>query len=48
MAAEFAADNKDYLEGRLGKSAAPVDLYLAHFLGPCRCAKIPLAAQSQS
>jgi hypothetical protein len=34
MAGEFAADNRDYLEGSLGRQAAPVDLYLAHFLGP--------------
>jgi hypothetical protein len=33
MAAEHAADNKAYLEQRLGREAAPVDLYLAHFLG---------------
>ena len=33
MAAEFAADNRAYLERRLGREAAPVDLYLAHFLG---------------
>ena len=33
MAAEFASDNKSYLEGRLGRAAEPVDLYLAHFLG---------------
>lgn len=33
MAAEHAADNKAYLEGQLGREAAPVDLYLAHFLG---------------
>jgi Transglycosylase SLT domain len=33
MAAEFASDNKDYLESRLGHDVAPVDLYLAHFLG---------------
>ncbi|MEJ7926881.1 lytic transglycosylase domain-containing protein [Sphingobium sp. AN641] len=33
MAAEHAADNKAYLEKRLGREAAPVDLYLAHFLG---------------
>ncbi|MEO9468433.1 lytic transglycosylase domain-containing protein [Parasphingorhabdus sp.] len=39
MAAEFASDNKDYLEGRLGKAAAPVDLYLAHFLGPAGAKK---------
>ncbi|WP_114954176.1 transglycosylase SLT domain-containing protein [Sphingosinicella terrae] len=33
MAAEFAADNRTYLESRLGREAEPVDLYLAHFLG---------------
>ncbi len=33
MAAEHAADNKAYLEGRLGREAEAVDLYLAHFLG---------------
>jgi hypothetical protein len=33
MAGEFAADNRDYLEGRLGREMAPVDLYLSHFLG---------------
>lgn len=33
MAGEFASDNRDYLENSLGREAAPVDLYLAHFLG---------------
>ena len=33
MAAEFASDNRAYLERRLGRTAEPVDLYLAHFLG---------------
>ena len=33
MAGEFASDNRDYLERGLGREAAPVDLYLAHFLG---------------
>lgn len=33
MAAEHAADNKAYLESKLGRAAEPVDLYLAHFLG---------------
>jgi Transglycosylase SLT domain len=33
MAAEFAADNRRYLERRLGRPVASVDLYLAHFLG---------------
>ena len=31
--AEFASDNRAYLERRLGRPAEPVDLYLAHFLG---------------
>ncbi|MEZ5709154.1 MAG: transglycosylase SLT domain-containing protein [Blastomonas sp.] len=34
MAGEFAADNQNYLERNLGRNMAPVDLYLAHFLGP--------------
>lgn len=33
MAAEFAADNRDQLETRLGHTVESVDLYLAHFLG---------------
>jgi hypothetical protein len=33
MAAEFAADNQNYLENRLGRPMESVDLYLAHFLG---------------
>ena len=39
MAGEFASDNKDYLESRLGREMAPVDLYLAHFLGAGGAAK---------
>ena len=39
MAAEFAADNRDYLERRLGRAAEPADLYLAHFLGPAGAAR---------
>jgi hypothetical protein len=34
MAAEHAADNRAYVERRTGRTAEPVDLYLAHFLGP--------------
>jgi hypothetical protein len=34
MAAEHAADNRSYVERRTGRTAEPVDLYLAHFLGP--------------
>ena len=33
MAAAFAGDNRAHLESRLGRTAEPVDLYLAHFLG---------------
>ena len=33
MAAEFAADNQNYLENSLGRPVESVDLYLAHFLG---------------
>lgn len=33
MAAEFASDNASHLEAALGRTAEPVDLYLAHFLG---------------
>jgi hypothetical protein len=39
MAAEFASDNQQYLEGRLGRPLQSVDLYLAHFLGPAGAAK---------
>jgi len=39
MAAEFASDNKDYLERRIGRAVQPVDLYLAHFLGPAGARK---------
>ncbi|MBL0925933.1 MAG: lytic transglycosylase domain-containing protein [Sphingomonadaceae bacterium] len=33
MAAEFAADNGEFLQSRIGGNIEPVDLYLAHFLG---------------
>jgi len=39
MAAQHAADNKAYLERRLGREAEPVDLYLTHFLGVGGAAK---------
>jgi hypothetical protein len=39
MAAEFAADNRDYLSSRLGRPVESVDLYLAHFLGPAGAAR---------
>lgn len=43
MAAQHAADNKAYLEQRLGREAEPVDLYLAHFLGVGGAAKFLVA-----
>jgi hypothetical protein len=39
MAAEFAADNRAYLEEQLGRRVEAVDLYLAHFLGAGGAAK---------
>ena len=33
MAAEHAGDNKEVLEGTLGREATGTDLYMAHFLG---------------
>ncbi len=39
MAAALTGDNRDYLERRIGRSAEPVDLYLAHFLGSGGAAK---------
>lgn len=39
MAAEFATDNRATLEAGLGRAAAPVDLYLAHFLGSAGATK---------
>jgi len=45
MAAEFASDNRSYLEQRTGRAAEPVDLYLAHFLGAGGAAKFLSAAQ---
>lgn len=47
MAAEHAADNKAYLERRLGREAEPADLYLAHFLGVGGAAKF-LAAHDRA
>lgn len=47
MAAEFAADNRDYLESRLGRPVEGVDLYLAHFLGPAGAARFLKAHDAQ-
>lgn len=46
MAGEFAADNREYLEGRLGRRVEGVDLYLAHFLGPAGAARFLKAHDS--
>jgi hypothetical protein len=34
MAGEYASDNRDMLEAKLGREANSTDLYMAHFLGP--------------
>ncbi|ABF54609.1 transglycosylase SLT domain-containing protein [Sphingopyxis alaskensis] len=39
MAAALTGDNRAYLESRIGRSAEPVDLYLAHFLGSAGAAR---------
>lgn len=39
MAAEFASDNRAYIESKTGRPAESVDLYLAHFLGAGGAAK---------
>jgi len=46
MAAEFASDNRDYLEQQLGRPAESADLYLAHFLGAGGAAKFLAAADA--
>ncbi|MEO1015899.1 MAG: transglycosylase SLT domain-containing protein [Pseudomonadota bacterium] len=40
LAAELALDNKKILEKKLGRPAAPADLYAAHFLGAGGAAKL--------
>ncbi|WP_339827495.1 transglycosylase SLT domain-containing protein [uncultured Parasphingorhabdus sp.] len=39
LAGEFARDNSEYLENRIGREPESVDLYLAHFLGPAGAGK---------
>ena len=34
MAGEYASDNKDILQAKLGRDTSSTDLYMAHFLGP--------------
>ena len=48
MAGAFAADNRDYLQSRLGRPVASVDLYLAHFLGAAGAARFLNAHDSDS
>ena len=46
MGAEFAAENRSFLESRLGREPSPTDLYMAHFLGPGGAAKFLSALDS--
>ena len=46
MAGALTADNRDYLESRIGRGAEPVDLYLAHFLGSGGAVKFLSALES--
>ena len=46
MAAEHAGDNKQALEGKLGRAATGTDLYMAHFLGLGGASKFLSAMQS--
>ncbi len=39
MAAEYASDNKDYLESKIGREVGSTELYMAHFMGPGGAAK---------
>lgn len=39
MAGEYASDNQDYLQAKLGRPTTPTDLYMAHFLGPAGAAR---------
>lgn len=39
MAAEYAADNKQYLESTVGGKIGSTELYMAHFMGPGGAAK---------
>ena len=48
MAAEFAADNRDALESRLGHAVGTTELYLAHFLGSSGAARFLKAHDSNA
>jgi len=46
MAAEFAKDNKSYLENEIGGTIGSTELYMAHFLGASGAANFLKAARS--
>lgn len=46
MAAEFARDNQQYLQNRLGHQVGGTELYLAHFLGAGGAAKFLAAREA--
>jgi hypothetical protein len=46
MAGEYASDNQDYLQAKLGRTTTPTDLYMAHFLGPAGAARFLKALDS--
>ncbi|MBA2932938.1 transglycosylase SLT domain-containing protein [Sphingomonas sp. CGMCC 1.13654] len=46
MAGEYASDNQDYLQAKLGRATTPTDLYMAHFLGPAGAARFLKALDS--
>ncbi len=48
MAAEFAADNRDALEAKLGHAVGSTELYLAHFLGSSGAARFLKANDSNA
>lgn len=48
MAAEYAADNRDALESRLGHAVGTTELYLAHFLGSSGAARFLKANDSNA
>lgn len=39
LGAEYASDNKDFLQDRLGRDVGSTELYMAHFLGPAGAAR---------
>ena len=47
MGAEYASQNADYLERRLGRKVNDTEIHLAHFLGPAGAARFLKAADSR-